>query len=1597
MVYILINSDIQLDWTIFKSRSRDREELRDCLVQAFLVSEGNRWALTPSVDRAERGTVHLTLPKEMNLVPGVYGLKLVWGRNKLPGRHDELLSWRTARSICVSEAENVFAITTDQSSAPDKPQHYAIKTEAATYGRDGLDAWERAIMLGMTTDDEASWTETGVSNVIWSFLGEEGEQQIDGSHLTDALADYAKSEDLNDYVTLDTDQTVTAKKTFSSNDAEPIEIKNTRSASYAAKIPFYVYGEKRGDIGAENGGMAITNAKSGNVLRLNDDGRLVYYGGGFFGWSSEILHKRNWKDVMTFDSVPTSGSTNLVTSGDIKTALDSEAQARALTDTDLQGGIDTERGRAQDVEAGLQADKLDIEGDWYGEEGELPETLIKRTNTTQDNNYSAELQFDGVNFNFVSDVEESGRPMINGEEIAIRPEVNSLRSDVTAINGKIPAQASEQNQLADKAFVNSSVATSTATFRGTYDSLAELQAVVGADENDYGFVIGEDADGNAQYSRYKYVTGTGWVFEYTLNNSSFTAAQWATIESGIVSGDKTKLDALPTAAELETLLAGKLGATETAVAATKLATSRKIWGQLFDGRRDIDGPLIGARGNLRAVVQCVFPYKADIWEKIGSAVVSENNGEVTVSANLDDGVNINISPAIVSNNKYALVIDIKGAEAGSVRLLVGSSTAVDTISYSATYSRHSVFFTASSASSSIILATTANGTSFTVKNAMLLDLTKMFGAGSEPTDYIELPHALGYEGLEELPYIYKINRVVSDALSVGGDLAVKERIVPLTGKLGIDGEIDNADLQRKLNKKITIDETVAFDDNEHSTAIPEVIFKRWWTNQGEYDHFSLEWGTDGLNFVSSEYARPKINGTKIATQYDVSNGLSGKVDKVTGKGLSTEDYTTAEREKLGALPTNSELTTALAGKEETINDLSTIRSGAAAGATAYQKPSGGIPSTDMSSEVQTSLGKADTALQEHQSLSNYYTKPETYAEIAAGVLVEETRAKAAEQANADDIDAIEAKIPAQASAQNQLADKQFVNSSVATATATYRGSYNLVSDLSLTTSATEQQIATALATAIQTADNNDYCFVQVPTADATPAEIARVDRYKYDGSAWVFEFSLNNSGFTAAQWAALNSGITSGLVVKLNGLATVATSGDYRDLNHKPTIGNGILQFVDADGLPAGAFSANQTTDLSIEFQQGSNILIVHSVIDNIHQFTFKTTGLPTTSEVASAIATALASYYTKIEADSLLSSKLGTSETATAAAKLETARTLWGQSFNGTQDVSGNMSGVGSLSMNGVLSGARGVFKNWNQILPQLEAQFGGASTYIGNQGGTVLWDSDHFHITFDAVQASGAYSNNFYRFAIVQNHKYIYIVNYKSDATVAATIGIFPIHSDLMTSAKIFTANSNQFVSTFYYNHVGGTAGYVDVYWHCLIDLTAMFGAGNEPSTPEEFARRLGYASIEDVPCIPYTATPIPLNDAMAVGGDLIVWEKIAPLSGKLKIAGEFKAEGLGTPSVQTISSISDFTGIECIALLDVSNNTSQTIPSDIGLSKPGYTSTLIITNSGTSDITVSIPSAYKSYDGNNISVPAGGLAEMSFLYVNSNLKIVSSRILS
>lgn len=112
--------------------------------------------------------------------------------------------------------------------------------------------------------------------------------------------------------------------------------------------------------------------------------------------------------------------------------------------------------------------------------------------------------------------------------------------------GLIPNAASEENQLADKNFVNSTVGTNTANYiyktnasgeNVPFSSILELEAYAGTvTQNDYAFVTGTDESGNVYFDRYKANETDGiitWGKEYRLNNSSFTADQWAAIQSGI--------------------------------------------------------------------------------------------------------------------------------------------------------------------------------------------------------------------------------------------------------------------------------------------------------------------------------------------------------------------------------------------------------------------------------------------------------------------------------------------------------------------------------------------------------------------------------------------------------------------------------------------------------------------------------------------------------------------------------------------------------------------------------------------------------------------------------------------------------------------------------------------------------------------------------------------------------------------------------------------------------------------------------------------------------------------------------------------------------
>lgn len=85
----------------------------------------------------------------------------------------------------------------------------------------------------------------------------------------------------------------------------------------------------------------------------------------------------------------------------------------------------------------------------------------------------------------------------------------------------------------------------------------------------------------------------------------------------------------------------------------------------------------------------------------------------------------------------------------------------------------------------------------------------------------------------------------------------------------------------------------------------------------------------------------------------IQDGNTYAWEQIGSTAVNLSGYVTTQQlnNALAAYTTTEALTTLLAAKQDTISDLFTIRSGAAAGASAYQKPQTGIPASDLAPGV----------------------------------------------------------------------------------------------------------------------------------------------------------------------------------------------------------------------------------------------------------------------------------------------------------------------------------------------------------------------------------------------------------------------------------------------------------------------------------------------------------------------------------------------------------------------------------------------------------------------------------------------------------------------
>lgn len=583
---------------------------------------------------------------------------------------------------------------------------------------------------------------------------------------------------------------------------------------------------------------------------------------------------------------------------------------------------------------------------------------------------------------------------------------NELSGRIDDIEEVIPEQASSQNQLADKNFVNSSISTNTANFIGTFNSVQDLENYSGTlTNNDYAFVIGQDSEGNTVYNRYKYTDATtpaSWIFEYALNNSSFTANQWAAINSGAtpeniaqIATNTTAIQTINNSAVMNSGITSAKVSQYDGYATSKQNTINDLETIRAGASAGSTAVQPSAIANMQTTDNMVQSVRAS-----SSAETTKYPSEKAVASKVDglqDAIEQEVADRFSMDNQlHGRIDDVEDYVSESLNSFVKTT---DTIP---------------------------------ITNYDLLDVPVQY-RGATNQNYIN-------------GYFYRFT-----------DPVYSSTVTVQTGSFTVT--IDNAKFISWFLK--TGRHWFRKQDSGYwyNSTIGEVH-----NNNLIYYGITIN-GTSNVNDVF--YVDFTMDTTITRIDVQPAGGAVNSVNGQTGTVV-------LDAEDVGALPDSTEIPT----------DTADLTNGA-----------GFITLSSLSGTSPIAYNNSTGAI----SVASGYQIPTTTQVSQIGT-------------NTSDISTINGKIPSQASTTNQLADKSFVNSSISTNTANFIGTFNSIADLEAYSG---------------TLTNNDYAFVVGTDQQGNTI----YNRYKYTTATspaeWVFEYALNNSSFTANQWASINSGATS--------------------------------------------------------------------------------------------------------------------------------------------------------------------------------------------------------------------------------------------------------------------------------------------------------------------------------------------------------------------------------------------------------------------------------------------------------------------------------------
>lgn len=160
MKYVGSNQRINLSWTISRGASKVKEDFRRSSLFVFLMSNNEQIPLNYTLSE---NVITATLPT--GLPEGVYGLLAVWFKsasNPFDGGNDAGLPplGRMSRSQ-VDDLFGITAVSNEADYSESSAVNIEVRSMVATYGYDGLSAYEIAVISGQTALRQSEW----VSNI----------------------------------------------------------------------------------------------------------------------------------------------------------------------------------------------------------------------------------------------------------------------------------------------------------------------------------------------------------------------------------------------------------------------------------------------------------------------------------------------------------------------------------------------------------------------------------------------------------------------------------------------------------------------------------------------------------------------------------------------------------------------------------------------------------------------------------------------------------------------------------------------------------------------------------------------------------------------------------------------------------------------------------------------------------------------------------------------------------------------------------------------------------------------------------------------------------------------------------------------------------------------------------------------------------------------------------------------------------------------------------------------------------------------------------------------------------------------------------------